>query len=238
MTKSKLQPKVTTLLLVYLASNPGWGQDVSGSLSIMSDYMFRGVSQTLSGPALQGDLVLEHESGLYGFVWASNVTFTDDPAQADGASMELNYGSGMNVPLNDRMNLDIGISAYAYPDLNPSFDYDYTEWHSRLSLDERHSITFAYAGDVFGSGLTGKAIELETTWDTFNENIAVHFLIGHVDLRDGHNMTYRYGEIGLSGYLGKMTMDLDYCFTNGTREQIFSNSTTTDRLVFSLGFQF
>ena len=239
MRKSKLIHRVTLCLsLLSLSVNAARSQEFSGSVSLATDYMFRGVSQTLSGPALQGELNFSHGSGVYGFVWGSNVDFTDDPTQADGAAFEFNYGAGVSFPLMANLELDIGASVYVYPNLNPSFDYDYVEWHSRVSLDQKYSATLTYTNNVFGTGFVGKALELETRLATLFEHLSLDLLVGHVDLTDGHDMTYQYGEVGLSRRKGNTLVDLAYCFTRGANDQMFVSSTTSDRWVLSLSYQF
>ena len=39
--------------------------EMSADLTLTTDYVFRGVSQTMSAPALQGGLTIEHENGLF-----------------------------------------------------------------------------------------------------------------------------------------------------------------------------
>ena len=46
---------------------------VSGSAAIVSDYRFRGVSQSDRALAVQAGLTVSHESGLYVGTWASNL---------------------------------------------------------------------------------------------------------------------------------------------------------------------
>jgi uncharacterized protein (TIGR02001 family) len=40
---------------------------------VVSDYRFRGISQTDKDFAVQGGLTVSHESGLYASVWGSSV---------------------------------------------------------------------------------------------------------------------------------------------------------------------
>lgn len=49
----------------------------SGNLTLISDYLFRGISQTNEGMALQGSLMLAHSDGWYVSSWASNIRFGD-----------------------------------------------------------------------------------------------------------------------------------------------------------------
>ncbi|MGY4398255.1 uncharacterized protein (TIGR02001 family) [Sphingomonas sp. UYAg733] len=84
---------------------------VTGSVGLVSDYRFRGVSQTDEEMALQGGATITHESGLYAGVWGSNLagwgTF-------GGANMELDIYGGYKLPVGSG-TLDVGLTWYMYP---------------------------------------------------------------------------------------------------------------------------
>lgn len=101
---------------------------VSGSVAIVSDYRFRGVSQSDQHLAVQGGLTVAHRSGLYVGTWASNLagwgTF-------GGANMELDLIGGYKARLADNATLDVGLTWYMYPGgANRS---DYAETYARLT---------------------------------------------------------------------------------------------------------
>ncbi|NIJ31499.1 uncharacterized protein (TIGR02001 family) [Sphingomonas insulae] len=85
---------------------------VSGSAAIVTDYRFRGVSQSDRQMAVQGGITIAHRSGVYGGVWASNLagwgTF-------GGANMELDLIGGYKAKLADNATLDVGLTWYMYP---------------------------------------------------------------------------------------------------------------------------
>jgi uncharacterized protein (TIGR02001 family) len=85
---------------------------VSGSVALVSDYRFRGVSQTDKEMAVQGGVTVSHESGLYGGVWGSNLagwgTF-------GGSNMELDLIAGYKMPVSDAVSVDVGVTWYMYP---------------------------------------------------------------------------------------------------------------------------
>jgi hypothetical protein len=85
---------------------------VSGSVSLVSDYRFRGVSQTDEELAVQGGLTISHESGFYVSTWASNLagwgTF-------GGSNTELDLIGGFNTEVTPGVTLDVGLTWYMYP---------------------------------------------------------------------------------------------------------------------------
>ena len=64
--------------------------EISANVALTSDYVWRGVSQTLEDPAIQGGFDYAHDSGFAAGVWASNVDFYETgDIDDDGADMEL-----------------------------------------------------------------------------------------------------------------------------------------------------
>jgi uncharacterized protein (TIGR02001 family) len=84
---------------------------VSGSVALVSDYRFRGVSQSDKHMAVQGGLTVTHETGLYASVWGSNLagwgTF-------GGSNMELDLVGGYKLPVGGA-TIDAGLTWYMYP---------------------------------------------------------------------------------------------------------------------------
>ncbi len=89
----------------------------SGSVTGTSDYVFRGVSQTLEEPAIQGELDWKHESGIYLGVWGSNVKFPELDA-----SLEVDAYAGYEAEIDD-LSVKVGGIFYWYPDEEKELDY-------------------------------------------------------------------------------------------------------------------
>lgn len=85
---------------------------VSANVALVSDYRFRGVSQSDKQAALQGGVTVTHESGVYAGAWASNLagwgTF-------GGANLELDLFAGIKKPIASGTTIDIGLTWYMYP---------------------------------------------------------------------------------------------------------------------------
>lgn len=100
---------------------------VSGSVTLTSDYRFRGVSQTDRNMAVQGGFTVSHESGVYAGAWGSNLagwgTF-------GGANMELDLYGGVKFPVGAG-TLDTGLVWYMYP--GGADKTDFAELYARLS---------------------------------------------------------------------------------------------------------
>jgi uncharacterized protein (TIGR02001 family) len=101
----------------------------SGSVTLTSNYVFRGISQTQNDPAIQGSLDLSHEEGFYLGVWASNIDFDDG---AEDANLEVDFYAGF-IHEFETVSIDIGVLYYAYPDAFD--DYNYWEIYLKPSIE-------------------------------------------------------------------------------------------------------
>ena len=97
--------------------------EVSANVGVVSNYFFRGVTQTDDAAAVQGGLDYAHESGLYAGTWASTVDFND------GTSYELDLYAGYGGSFGD-LGYDVGYIYYAYPD---GEDLDFGEIYGSLT---------------------------------------------------------------------------------------------------------
>jgi uncharacterized protein (TIGR02001 family) len=93
-----------------VAEDLGGGFAINGGATVVSDYRFRGISQTNRGFALQGTFSLSHSSGLYGAVWGSSI----DDYVANGSDAELDLILGYKKTFGST-TLDGGVLYYYYP---------------------------------------------------------------------------------------------------------------------------
>ena len=91
---------------------------LSYNIGAVSDYRYRGLSQTSLGPALQGGLDFAHTKGLYLGAWASNVKWLKDLNGATQGEYELDLYGGYKSTLGSGLGLDLGVIAYRYPGNN------------------------------------------------------------------------------------------------------------------------
>ncbi len=95
----------------FAQEEPSGPIEVAGTAAIVSDYRFRGVSQTNKEMAFQAGVSVSHESGLYAGVWGSNLagwgTF-------GGSNTELDIYGGYAADLGG-VKVDVGLTWYMYP---------------------------------------------------------------------------------------------------------------------------
>ena len=86
-----------------------------GSISFVSDYIFRGQSQTWGKPAAQLGIEADHQSGFYAGFFASNVSDQWLP----GANLETDLYAGFRNTIGESdFSYDVGVIYYIYPGAN------------------------------------------------------------------------------------------------------------------------
>ena len=84
---------------------------VSGSVALVTDYRFRGVSQSNNGFAVQGGITAAHQSGFYAGFWSSSLSGW---GTFGGPNVELDLFGGYKLPVGGGA-LDVGLTWYMYP---------------------------------------------------------------------------------------------------------------------------
>lgn len=113
-----MKTKLFAAVGLMLTTTPAFAQEeaspvtVSGSVAFVTDYRFRGVSQTNEKMAIQGGITVSHETGLYAGVWGSNLAGW---GQFGGSNMELDLIAGYKLPVSDVITVDVGATWYMYP---------------------------------------------------------------------------------------------------------------------------
>ncbi len=85
---------------------------LSFNVGVVSDYLFRGVSQTHGRPALQGGIDYAHPSGFYVGAWGSYITWVKDFLGSGRTEVDV-YGGYKNT-VGD-FSYDVGYITYNYP---------------------------------------------------------------------------------------------------------------------------
>jgi uncharacterized protein (TIGR02001 family) len=131
--------------------------DLTGNVSIATDYAFRGISQTLEEPAVQGGLDLAFPYGVYAGAWGSSVNFGEDLAGGSRAQMELDFYGGI-APSIAGFDLDLGGIYYWYPGAADARSYNFYELYGgvgRAVGPVGLGASVAFSPDFFGGSGDG-----------------------------------------------------------------------------------
>ncbi|QHA82027.1 hypothetical protein E3Z27_10170 [Pseudomonas mediterranea] len=128
--KIKQAALISTGFLALLVNNVsqaielGSGFALDVTLTALSDYRDTGISQTKGDPAIQGEAILQHESGAYVGFFSSNV---DSRTKAYREDM---YFAGVTVPFSEDVSLDTYVGRYEYPN---EANQDFNEFAAELT---------------------------------------------------------------------------------------------------------
>jgi uncharacterized protein (TIGR02001 family) len=120
---------------------------LTGNMTLISDYRFRGFTQTDYGPALQGGFDFAHKSGFYLGNWNSNVL---SPLYT-GASLEMDFYGGYKGSFGD-VGYDVGAIYYYYPKsgrTGPNSKIDNSEVYFGLSYGPVSGKLYYATSDYF-----------------------------------------------------------------------------------------
>jgi len=185
---------IASSLLVSTGFTSVYAEDdsVSANVSIATDYVWRGFSQTLENPAVSGGFDWAPTDNWYVGTWASNVDY------GDLANLELDVYGGWATELESGLGIDLGFIQYVYFD--HAADYDFNEIYAGLS----HS---GFSGKL-SYDTDNKNTYIEAGYDyELSNGISIGAHIGNYDFDLGGD--YTDYSIGVSGsYAG-----LDYGLT-------------------------
>lgn len=139
---------------------------VTANVTLASEYVYRGISQTREKLALQGGFDYAHSSGLYVGTWGSNISWITDVEPAATSNLELDVYAGYKGSINSDISYDVGVLHYDYPGSYPagftSADTDelyVAGSYKMFTLKYSHSISnlFGYANSKNSSYLDASA---------------------------------------------------------------------------------
>ena len=99
---------------------------LSFNVGAVSDYRYRGISQTRLQPAIQGGADYAFANGLYVGTWLSTISWIRDAGKAAGVDagnsrLEVDLYAGYKGEIvKDTLSYDVGVLAYVYPANNYS----------------------------------------------------------------------------------------------------------------------
>ena len=186
------------------------GLSVSGSAALTSDYIWRGISQTMGSAAMQGSIDINHETGFYAGVWGSNVEF------GNNASVELDIYTGFSNDikiLNHAVTYDIGYLHYDYP-MQSSLNFDEIYFGLATSPIDNLNTSLYYYQDLKATGTIGY-IDLAADYTlpdwAWSTNISAHYGY-YANKMQGAD--YSDWKVGISKEIGGFGFEFAYTETN------------------------
>jgi uncharacterized protein (TIGR02001 family) len=170
---------------------------LSFNVGVVSDYRYRGISQSRLKPALQGGVDFSHKSGFYLGTWLTTIKWLKDVPGGEGP-MEWDFYGGYKGSITDSLGFDVGVLRYQYPRENFNVSPNTTEVYGALSfgpatLKYSHSTTTLFGiADSKGSGY----LDLSATFDLGGGwSIVPH--IGHQKVDGNGNGIFSYTDYSI-----------------------------------------
>lgn len=228
-----------------LVAAPAYAQDeeeagpvtVTGSVTLVSDYRFRGIGLSGGDIAIQGGVTLNHESGFYAGTWASSLE--DTPVYGE---VEVDLFAGWAGDISDGLGADVGVTYYAYPSKDsgagPS---DVWEVYGKLKpslgpVGLTFGAYYSWDQDSLGGG-DNLYLSADASLGVPNTPFTLTAHAGYTDgfltlTPDGTAFDYSIG--ASATVLGKLTLGVSYVGVDGPR----IDGVTDDTVVVSLGASF
>lgn len=225
------QMKKRVLLPLFFCSASALSA-TSANITLTSDYLFNGVSQTQEDPALQAGLDWSAESGFYVGMWGSNVDF------GDGTDIELDAYLGYAFDVNDNISLDVGMAMYTYHGGDDSSDINYPEGYVKVSFGNT-SFNYWYSWDYAGTDAAHSIIMITHTIPV-NEQWSIDLGFDHSSSHakykfswEENDKSYAHWKVAANYNLSDWVLSLGY---EGTDLKTYGD----DTIVFSVsrGFEF
>ena len=144
------------------------------NVGAVSDYRYRGISQSRLKPAVQGGVDFT-KGGLYLGTWASTIKWVKDIPGGD-AAFELDLYGGYKGEITKDIGYDVGVLAYVYPSngLKPSANT--TEVYGAITYGPvtakySHSLTNTFANP---DSKNSYYLDLSATFDVSGFSVVPH----------------------------------------------------------------
>lgn len=198
---------------------------LTANVGMVSDYIFRGISQTQGQPAIQGGFDYSHSSGLYAGTWASNVGWVtrSDYSAKDNNNMEWDFYAGYKGAFADDFTYDLGAIEYYYPgDKNNNPTADSTEVYAAIgwkfiTLKYNYAVSshlFGWTDPTMTKKTRGSGyIDLSANYD-LGEGWGVNAHVGHQDIKNYADASYTDWKLGVTKDVGFGVVGLAYTTTD------------------------
>jgi len=228
--------------------------ELSATATLTTDYVFRGISQTLNDPAIQGSFDATYGIFYLG-AWASNVDFGAAPGPRGVikplADLEIDYYAGI-TPSWKGITFDIAALYYTYPSacdacLGGEFDYFELKTGASYTFKEKLTvgITNYWSPEFSGETGEGDALELSAEYafagKLFNFfSPSISGLVGWQWVEDNAGWDpYTYWNVGLTlGFLENWSIDVRYWDTDLSGGDVSAGSISEARAVGTLSASF
>lgn len=171
---------------------------LSANAGLVSDYRYRGISQSRLKPAFQFGADVSHSSGFYLGTWGSTIKWIKDGGGDTNLELDIYGGYKFNA---GPVAMDVGVLRYLYPGSSLPVNPDTTEVYvagtfGPATLKYSHSVTNLFGfTDSKGSGY----VDLSATFPIGSSGFSITPHVGHQKVRRNSAASYTDWSLAL-GY--------------------------------------
>jgi uncharacterized protein (TIGR02001 family) len=194
--------------LAQAQSAPAEEHAISYNAAVVSDYRFRGISQTRLDPALQVSADYTHNpSGFYVGTWLSTIKWTKDAGGSGDVEIDL-YG-GKRGEITKDVTYDVGGLYYYYPKngLDPSantFELYGQVGFGPAYVKYSHALTDTFA---FQNSKNSNYIDVGANFDIY-DGYMLNLHAGRQTVKNSSDFNYNDYKIGVTKDFGIVTVAL------------------------------
>jgi uncharacterized protein (TIGR02001 family) len=201
---------LTSLPVASWAADPA----VSFNIGAVSDYRYRGYSQSRLQPAVQGGMDVTAGAWYLG-AWASSIKWVKDGG--GDSSVEVDLYGGYKGEVKDAFAYDLGVLTYVYPSNGLPTSANTTELYGALSvgpvtLKYSHSLT-----NLFGTANSKNSgyLDLSATFDVAGISVTPH--VGRQIVNNSSAASYTDYSLLASKAFGAVTLSAGVVGMNGSK---------------------
>jgi len=220
--------KKMLLSLMLVAGISTAHAEVTGNLSLNSDYRFRGISQTMGNAAFQGGIDFTHKSGLYIGNWNSNVS-GDQYAGTSGLESDLYAGFRKDI---GGVTVDVGVLRYVY---SGSSVFNTTEAYVGAGVGPVNFKVSQSTTDYFGTADSkgSRYYDLNVAVPVGRFTVSAH--AGYTDVAHQSANDYKDYNVGVSTEVAGLTVGAKY-FVNDLKSSFEDANTVNGKKLYDNGF--
>lgn len=215
---------------------------ITGAASVVSQYRFRGLSQSDNKPVVQATATVTHKSGFYVAFWGSSASANNTPINIGGTEIDV-YGGYTHALGKSGVTFDGGLYGYIYPGAPAG---NYYEIYGSLTkaygpVTAKAGVNFAPDQNVFNFNFSSTHrsntyVYGELSYSPPKTPITLHSHLGHTGGGFDFGKQYIDYTVGASYKYKALTFDISLVGTNISRsdtDKAFVNTASCAALGFT-----
>ncbi|MQR01543.1 TorF family putative porin [Glaciimonas soli] len=181
---------------------------VTFNIGAVSDYRFRGISQTRLMPALQGGAdYVNNPTGFYAGTWLSTLKWIKDSGGHDNIEWDIYGGKKGNITTD--LTYDIGVLNYVYPSNDLPTNANTTEIYGQLGYGPAYIKYSSSVTNLFGFANSKNSgyLDIGANIDVTN-GYTLNLHAGHQTVKNNSASSYNDWKVGVTKDFGFLSASL------------------------------